>query len=815
MFRITIQPSSFQIKKISVLLISLCFLRIQINAQTNIDEVKNQFTEYQKKTLQEKLFVHTDKNFYIAGDILWFKIYNVDASFHLPLDMSKVAYVEVIDRNNKPVMQAKISMKNGYGNGSFYLPVNINSGNYKLRAYTNWMKNYSPDYFFEKTVTLINTRKQTDSIIQNKPNPISIGFFPEGGSLVNNISTKLAFKATDGKGKGLEEFIGIIKDEKNDTILKFSPLKFGMGNFDFTPALGHHYTAFITTEDGMTATADLPIAEKEGYSMRVENGLSNQITISVSCNNPSSEEIYLLAHTRQSVKITESGNLQNGVAHFIIDKKKLGDGISCFTIFNARKQPICERLYFKYPEKKLVIESETDKAEYNQRSKIAVKINTEDEKGKAHAADMSIAVFKIDSLQTIDDNDINSYFWLTSDLKGAIESASYYFDQPDHTKEEAIDNLLLTQGWRRFRWEDVLANRTTSFSFMPEYSGHVVTGKVVGAKTGSLEKYIESYLSVRGTRTQFAACISDSNGNVKFEMPDMFGSSEIILQTNPMRDSLLRIVDINNPFSDKFSAMSIPEFKLPKNNLNTLLDQSVAMQVQNIYNGEKIRQSVFPVIDTSAFYRKATNIYLLDNYTRFTTMEEVLREYVANMTVRKRNGVFNLRLYNFGSNDVPLLALSSEHFFDENPLVLLDGIPVFDMNKLINYDPLKVRKLEVLNAMYFSGNTYFFGIMNFTTYKGDLPGFDLDSRATVIDYEGLQVPREFYSPVYENEQQISTRLPDFRNLLYWSPDVVTNETGKQQLTFYSSDVPGKYIAIIQGNTTDGKCGSKSIMFEVK
>ncbi len=789
---------------------------MHVNAQNNtVATLEKQFDEYQKKSLQEKIFVHTDKNLYVAGEILWFKIYNVDASFHQPIDMSKVAYVEIIDRNNKPLLQAKISMKDGHGNGSFYLPVNINSGNYKLRAYTSWMKNYSPDYFFEKIVTFINTRKVIDSVVKEKQLVPSIVFFPEGGNLVNNIQSRLAFKAVDGKGKGLEEFTGIITNEKSDTIIKFSPLKFGMGSFDFTPIPGHQYKAFISTPEGIHAIADLPVANNEGYAMHVEGGLNNQIRITVNGNTSATSEIYLFVHTRQSVKLAVSENLQNGVAHFTIDKNKLGDGISSFTIFNSNKQPQCERLYFKYPERKLLIETATDKTEYDQRSKISFQINTANEKGKTQGADLSMAVYRLDSLQATEDNDINSYFWLTSDLKGTIESPSYYFDQPDKAKEEALDNLLLTQGWRRFRWENIVENKMPSFEFAPEYHGHIISGKVVNAKTGAPDRYMESFVSIRSTRTQVVACVSDSIGNVKFEMPDMFGSSEIILQISPTRDSLVRIIDVNNPFSEKFSSASIPEFGVPLTHPNTLLDKSVSMQVQNIYTGEKLRQSVFPAIDTSTFYKTPSSVYLLDNYTRFTTMEEVLREYVANMTVRKKNGVFNLHLFNFAGNQSSLFNLSDDQFFDSNPLMLMDGIPVFDTQKIMDYDPLKVRKLEVLNAMYFSGNTYFFGIMNFTTYKGDLPGFELDPRAIVMDYEGLQVQREFYSPVYESEQQLSNHLPDFRNLLYWSPNVITNETGKKQVTFYTSDLPGKYIAILQGNTTDGKCGSKSIMFEVK
>jgi hypothetical protein len=148
---------------------------------------------------------------------------------------------------------------------------------------------------------------------------------------------------------------------------------------------------------------------------------------------------------------------------------------------------------------------------------------------------------------------------------------------------------------------------------------------------------------------------------------------------------------------------------------------------------------------------------------------------------------------------------------DSDPLVLVDGVPIFNMNKVFAVDPLKVRKLEVVPYRYYYGPTELEGIFSFTTYKGDLGGVELDPRAVVIDYEGLQLQREFYSPVYDTEQQASSRIPDFRNLLYWTPTV----NAAEGVSFYTSDQPGKYIGVVQGLTGNGDAASKAFTFEVK
>src|ERR1700722_12778072 len=129
---------AIQTIKITLLTTAFSLLLLNCSAQV-IQEVQNSFNLYKQSALQEKIFVHTDKTVYLPGEILWFKIYCVDGNDHKPLNLSKVVYVEVLDNNQTAVIQAKVALKNGIGNGSLYIPVTVNNGNYKFRAYTSWM----------------------------------------------------------------------------------------------------------------------------------------------------------------------------------------------------------------------------------------------------------------------------------------------------------------------------------------------------------------------------------------------------------------------------------------------------------------------------------------------------------------------------------------------------------------------------------------------------------------------------------------------------------------------------------------------------
>jgi len=150
----------------------------------------------------------------------------------------------------------------------------------------------------------------------------------------------------------------------------------------------------------------------------------------------------------------------------------------------------------------------------------------------------------------------------------------------------------------------------------------------------------------------------------------------------------------------------------------------------------------------------------------------------------------------------------------DDPLTLFNSVPVFETNKIMQYDPLKVEKIEVVKRRYFYGPSTINGIVNFVTYQPDatmLSGLN----AVVFDYEGLQFDREFYSPVYDSQDQINSRLPDFRNVLYWSPEIKTGPQGKTELNFYTSDLKGRYMVVVQGMTADGKTGSHFLTFTVK
>lgn len=761
-------------KKLS-LLFTLLSIQGYLLAQ---DDLLRHWTAYRNTHLSEKVYVQTDKDYYLCGELCWFKCYDVSAADRKPMSLSRVAYVEVLDGRHKPVLQAKISLDAGSGAGSLYLPSTLASGVYTLRAYTRWMRNEPASYFFEKNITVLNTRQALPAAEDKTPGALRVSFFPEGGNLVAGLTSTVAFQETDAYGEPAAKS-GVLVDDRGDTLLRFVPGAQGMGRIELTPQAGRRYRALI----GDT-TVSLPDAYAQGYVLHLDTAVDGRLRVTVRATDPG--RVYLLVHSNANMEVAEAAAIAGGQAVFYIDPARLEAGIAHLTVFNDNRQPVCERLWFKSPGDDHRLGLETDKLHYNTRSGVSVHVQAP---AGLTGTDLSVTAYRMDSLQGVPEQNIYNYLWLTSDLSGPVVHPAYYFDHPG-----ALDNLLLTQGWRRFRWEDVLKDTTPAFTYAPEYNGHIVTGKIVDTRSGAPGADMEGYCSAPGNRTIFATAISDSAGRVAFDFPDIFGTSQLIVQTNLATvDSFYRI-DVDNPFSEVYPAYPQPVFASPVNNPVTLTERSLSMQVQNAYAAMR-SQSPFlpPQADTTAFYIQPDLTYMLDDYVRFTTMEEVLREYVQLVNVYRKGPHFHLWNYN----------TPGAQPFDEDPFILLDGVPIFNTDQFMKYDPLKLRRLEVLTRRYFLGGVFFTGLLNWTTYHGDLNGYQLDPHATALDYEGLQAKRTFYSPVYATDAQKASRLPDYRNVLYWDPQLSLPKKGVGVVRFFTSDLPGKYAIVVQGISAQG------------
>lgn len=782
-------------KHIRLLIFLSLSAHFAVHGQQPLDTLVSKFKEYRENAYQEKIYVHLDRGFYLTGESMWFKIYTVDGAFHRPSDVSKVAYVELLDNGGVAVLQAKIKLTNGLGNGSFFLPASITSGNYMFRVYTKWMRNFPPEFYYSKTISIVNPFVSGGLVKSTVTPDFNVEFFPEGGNLVTGIKSKVAFRLSHADGiASLRK--AVVLTGKGDTVATLAPDQAGLGSFFITPEDGQEYKAMLTGSSGSMRQHPFQKIQPIGYTMHVVDS-GKYLKIDINSRGINDAPVFLFIHARQIIVRAQSDALNNGRTVFQVAKADLPQGVSHFTLFDHGLQPICERLYFTPPRKNLTIAVSTNQKNYLSRRKVTVSLSTS-ANNLPSASNLSLSVHRVDSLPAPLCHTINEYLWLGSDVPGMAPIPAYYF-QSEGRKQNEIDLVMLTNGWRRFDWKNILQTRPM-ISFLPEVREHIITGTIT--RDGERMRGVFAQLGSPGKIIRAYGSWSNPKGEFNFEIKDFYGPRRIIVQKKTDSTQNYRI-NIDDPFSPA-SGERMQPLILSDTFKDALLARSIAMQVQDVYYYDAYgKRTELPLVDSSAFYGQADATYYLDDYTRFPVMEEVMREYVPGVFVRKRKDGFHFVVV----DDINGGVLAGD------PMVLVDGVPVQDVDDVMRMDPLRVKKLEVIKRPYYLGQSVFSGIISYTTYQGDLGGLELDPRSVTLDYDGLQLKRQFHNPEYSRDQR-NNRMPDQRHLLHWEPEITTDENGQHQLEFYTSDATGRYVIVVEGIDRNGYSGTSMSYFSV-
>lgn len=357
----------------------------------------------------------------------------------------------------------------------------------------------------------------------------TIQFFPEGGQMIIGLPTRVGFKAVGSDGLGTN-VSGEVTDETSSNPVTFKSGFAGMGSFQFTPRGGHSYHAHLRYEDGTEENKDLPKAEEYGYALSIDNTDSQQVKINIAAKLVTpSENVTVVAQCNNRIQYSATLSLNNGNASAIVSKKKFPTGIVQFTLFDAATKPVAGRLVFINHNDCIRINNSWDKTLYSKREHVKIMLTVKDEKGDPVAGNFSIAVTDGSSaaVDTMNKRSILSDLLLTSDLKGYIEKPDYYFTNINNNIAE-LDNLMLTQGWRRFVWKEILANKFPAATFAAEknlaISGKVLSMKgepVAGAKVTLLSKKGQGYIY---------DTLTGADGSFTFEDLDFDDDKPFVLQ---------------------------------------------------------------------------------------------------------------------------------------------------------------------------------------------------------------------------------------------------------------------------------------------
>ena len=432
---------------------------IAITKQQNVTVSK--LVNYEVNYSPEKLYVHIDKHIYFPYENIWFKAYLLNAIDHTPSAQSDVIYIELLNPESEIIHSCILHKDIGF-HGDYTWGPNLASGNYLLRAYTNYMRNDSSHYFFETSIEFRNPIDSVQSTNIEYTDSISINFYPEGGDLIDGLSSKVVVKAVNSKGHFVD-ITGQLINRAGEPIAEYESMHKGMGLMNFIPRVDSTYY-FKTVYQNRESILELPTVIPSGLSLQINPTERDHIFVDIAASDTSRlKDSYLVGHVRGSIfaYITDLEKLQ-----FKLAKSTIPTGIVHFTLFDNEDRPQAERLVFNEYGYEEVLLQEKDSMQLQQNSQYSLKV---DSTLLNEALDLSVSVIQIK--ETVDHNrqaDIKSYLLLQSDLDKEIPYINQYLSKLDKSNLFYLDLYMRSSFWTRFRWKDLPKDEDSELEFHAE-----------------------------------------------------------------------------------------------------------------------------------------------------------------------------------------------------------------------------------------------------------------------------------------------------------------------------------------------------------
>ncbi len=785
------------------------------NADNFNEKIVRTLKKFIEEFPQEKVFLHIDKTYYLSGESIWFKAYLTAGSFNQLSPLSKTLYVELINSKNEKVSTRIIQIKDGVGWGDISLLADLPSGNYLLRAYTNWMRNFSQNFFYQHEVKIWNLDSPQARLSEKERKSIDIQFFAEGGNLVEGLKSNLAIKAigADGLSRNIKGKIFTISGQ---LVSEFECSHLGMGLTTIVPIKDESYYAEIKEEPGKRYP--IPKTETNGFIITITNKPEQaDVVVKIQTNKTplSPQVLNLVAHGRGELTYFTQISLSNVVIFAKIPKVKLLNGLSHITLFDGNGKPICNRLIYLDKNENLKISVRGLKPTYMPREKIEFDIETT-AIDQPMASFLSLSTINLnESLINIYQSDITNYITLSSDLMGNIESPGYYFDLKNNDRLAKLDLLLLTQGWSRFSWNQILNEQWPTVSQYIQ-QGINIKGELVDELTKAPVEGGKVTFFTPSNLADIIATPTGKGGKFVFDGLVFYDSSNVVLQGENKRgkkfvkfklDSLYPNQSVNYSFLSFNEALTdFEKTLLKKGDERRKMDASYtlgnnAIVLQSVDIKEK---KIDAVADSRIYMGASKKIYA----------EKVLGAAYLNHPLELIRSVAGVQLrpdppgYSVTIRGVGSISAGTA------PLILLDNVPIqistlntIPVNSIASVDVFKGPDAAVFGSQGANG------VIAFFSKKGTNAPFETKGVYS-FDLRGYNTATEFYSPKYDVKNQEHAR-PDRRVSIQWLPNIVTQEDGKIHVSFFNPDQEATVQIQIQGITKNGLVGTANLNYEIK
>lgn len=739
---------------------------------------------------REVAYCHLNKSIYIKGEILGFSSYVMDKNLKIPSQQTKNLYCVISDSTDNVIKSKLIKIYKGFANNVFNIDSLFTSGYYTFKAYTNWMNNFDERNAYIEMFRVIDPK--ADSIIQVKTpkNILDAQFLPEGGHFIDNVKTNVGVVVKNINGRGVPNIEGDIFDSDNNYVTKFETNSLGIGKFLLFPKIGQEYKVKINHLDESFEYIIDDIKLK-GISIHL-NDSKDRLVLELKSNERTLKDIEgkpykITFHNGNTIKSVDiKFNTTNLVK--IIKHEELLPGINIFTLFNENDKPVLERMFFNYDginffnSKPLTFKKQQDS--------LFISIPFDKSLNSSLAVtNMSISVLPDSTKSYQKHNNIISYTYLQPYMNGYIENATYYFSDINREKKYDLDNLLITQGWSSFNWDNIF--KEPNYSNIFEKGINVVAN--VNLKKG--ENYLV-YPLKNNISEIFELNESDEAFNQKNLYPedgesykvgliksnDRIAKPGLYVQFYPSKIPAFKpeLYSIPKGYNDAFKTASkstIKPYFSKKNDIQEL-DEILIEVEKKVSRIKSIKNRSFGRIDFFDEKKRRPGLTLASYLSG--------RGFNAN----DNNGILSIVNPNPSSPNNPI------------PLVILDGVMILDFGFLSNFSMQTVDYIEINKTGIGYGLRGGGGVINIVT-NPDLIRQNTGVKNTIGEYEfplAFAEDKKYYVPKYDLYND------DFfkeYGVIDWIPNCKIDNQGNLNFTIYNP-AKNNIKLFIEGVTEKGE-----------
>ena len=857
-------------KVIACLCLFILYSSCLKSSQNDVDSLYRKVEGFGIGLPQEKVYLHIDNTCYFIGDTIWYKGYVTRSDKGTLTDLSKILYVELLTPDGYLVERQQLEMPDGTAHGAFVLTDSLYAGYYELRAYTRWMLNFgryehphsesvedafynkkmAKDFFrdydklYSRVFPVYDQPSESAEYIKDmtlrplrryfkerkgKPE-LSLKFFPEGGTLIEGTTCRVAYELNSDEGEHLDAEL-IITDRHGNEILRSSTAHRGRGVFTLPKVSGNYKARFRYKE--YDYEFKLPESEHEGISLIAEQKDS---TLTVRMERTEHLNIFpggLALHVM-------SGGVSKYFAHInfpesdstklSIPLSQLPTGVNQLTVHDGEGRIYADRLVFvrhaELPTTTLQVEGL--KNQYAPYEEIELKLSLNDTSAitGSHVS-LSVRDRSTDE-PSHDDGTMLTEMLLGSELKGFVESPGYYFEMDDSIHRSHLDLLMMVQGWRRYEWRKMADVERFDLPYLPEkfqtiggcVNKHRENYDIDFKKASNLKNEVNVWAMFAQGKDVYELMQPTNGGTFYFRIPKIYGSYTLFLSAAKQTQGIDYIIKRRQKnfmdeeaYSDFYVKLDnfYPFYAKPYNYYQDSAPERIFYEGDD---GSSVHDFTNRTLETVVIkskrnglrrYDKSKPAMVIDAYEAYNMLQDygIFSAPMEELTINKLPSLIS-QLY------VGDMNLYRSYFvqvrYNGRPYITKEGGYTFSIN--INKDNKLMSRLDKCyiytdycpreqGSWKYQQDNQPEVIIDLRTYPND--GYYPICRDRRIILKGYSVCDDFYSPDYS--QKPLPEVKDYRRTLLWMPNVRLNQNGQAIIRLYNNSKPSVLSIEAEGITS--------------